>query len=148
MEQHSVRATSGMSGSSAEQPRIRIIVADDNPGLRTEMQRSLGTEFDVLAAVGDGQALIDAFDRLKPDVVVTDISMPLVDGFEAAAELRSRGESRVVFFTVHEEGVFFKEAMALGALGYVLKSSSPSLLAAAIRSAYAGRAFMSPEIDC
>ncbi len=147
MEQQLPAASSGMSGGSGEH-RIKIIVADDNAGLRTEIQRSLGTEFDVLAAVGDGQALIDAFDRLHPDVVVTDISMPLVDGFEAAAELRRRGESRVVFFTVHEEGVFFKEAKALGALGYVLKSSSPALLSAAIRSAYAGRAFSSPEIDC
>ncbi|MCC6395077.1 MAG: response regulator transcription factor [Bryobacterales bacterium] len=131
-----------------ETPRIRIVVADDNAGLRTEIQRSLGGEFEVLAAVADGRALIEAFDRLKPDVVVTDISMPLMDGFEAVAELRRRGDSRVVFFTVHEESVFFKEAKALGALGYVLKSSSPSLLAVAIRSAYSGQPFTSPEIDC
>jgi DNA-binding NarL/FixJ family response regulator len=148
MEQDSRETSHGTIGDFAEVPRIRIIVADDNAGLRMEIQRSLGVEFEVLAAVADGQALIEAFDRLKPDVVVTDISMPLVDGFEAAADLRRRGESRVVFFTVHEEGVFFKEAKALGALGYVLKRSSPSLLAAAIRSAYAGQAFTSPEVNC
>jgi len=129
-------------------PRIRIIVADDNDGLRKEIQRSLGMEFDVLAAVADGQALVDAVDQLKPDVVVTDISMPLLDGFEAAAELRRRGESRIVFFTVHEEEAFFEEAKALGALGYVLKRSAPSSLASAIRSAYVGKFFTSPEVHC
>lgn len=126
-------------------PKIRIVLADDNPGLRAEVHRNLVSEFEVVATVANGRELLEAFDRLKPDVVVTDISMPLVDGFEAAAELRLRGKPPVVFFTVHEDGAFFEEAKALGALGYVLKRSPPSVLAHAIRSAYEGHFFLSPE---
>jgi DNA-binding NarL/FixJ family response regulator len=127
-------------------PKIRIVLADDNPGLRAEVQRNLGSEFEVVATVANGRELLEAFDRLRPDVVVTDISMPLVDGFEAAAELCLRGKPPVVFFTVHEDGAFFEEAKALGALGYVLKRSPPSVLARAIRSAYEGHFFLSPEL--
>lgn len=127
-------------------PRIRIVLADDNPGLRAEVQRNLDSEFEVVATVANGRELLEVFDRLKPDVVVTDISMPLVDGFEAAVELRLRGKPPVVFFTVHEDSAFFEEAKALGALGYVLKRSPPSVLARAIRSAYEGHFFLSPEL--
>lgn len=132
--------------TESAQGKIRILLADDNPGLRAEVQRNLGREFEVVAAVADGQALLEAFDRFKPDVVVTDISMPVVDGFKAAAELRRRGKPPVVFLTVHEDGAFFEEAKALGALGYVLKRSPPSVLATAIRSAYEGHFFLSPEL--
>jgi len=124
--------------------KIRVLLADDNPGLLAQVKDSLGGEFEIVAAVADGRALLEAFDRYRPDVVVTDISMPLVDGLEAAAKLRLRGNPPVVFFTVHEDSVFLKEAKALGALGYVLKRSPPSVLAAAIRSAYAGSFFSSP----
>lgn len=132
--------------TEAKQSRIRIVLADDNSGLRMELHRRLSGEFDVLAAVADGQALLDAFDQYKPDVVVTDISMPVVDGLEAARRLRQRGGPPVVFFTVHADRAFVEEAKASGALGYVLKTSSPSSLAAAIRSAYEGNPFLSPEL--
>lgn len=130
--------------SNESQSRIRIILADNNPGLRAEVQRILESEFDIVAAVSDGEELLRAFNLLQPDVVVTDISMPHIDGFEAAAELQRRGMRRIVFFTVHEDGAFFDEAMTLGALGYVLKRSPPSVLATAIRAAYDGRRFASP----
>jgi DNA-binding NarL/FixJ family response regulator len=127
-------------------PKIRILLADDNPELLAQVQESLGGEFEIVAAVADGRALLEAFDRLKPDVVVTDISMPLVDGFEAATELRRRGKPPVVFLTMHDDGAFLEEAKVLGALGYVLKRSPPSVLAAAIRSAYEGHFFLSSKL--
>ena len=133
----------GMQGPCAGH-KIRILLADDNPALLDLVQKCLAVEFEVVAAVPDGKALLEAFDRLKPDVVVTDISMPQVDGFQAAAELRHRGKPPVVFFTVHDEGAFLKKAKALGALGYILKRSAPSVLVAAIHSAYEGRFFLSP----
>jgi DNA-binding NarL/FixJ family response regulator len=129
------------------QRRIRVVLADDNPGLRAEVQKHLGEEFDILAAVENGRALIEAFDRLRPDVIVTDVSMPVMDGFEAAVLLKERGGPPVVFFTVHDENAFFMEAKALGALGYVLKGSPPSVLASAVRAAYEGRAYASPGVE-
>jgi DNA-binding NarL/FixJ family response regulator len=124
--------------------RISVVLADDNPNLRAEVERSLGGEFDFLATVENGCALIEAWERFQPDVVVTDVSMPVMDGFEAVAELRRRGSPKVVFFTVHDEGALFDEARALGALGYVLKGSPPGILAKAIRAAKAGQSFVSP----
>lgn len=146
MDQCTVDFSAGAKQTGLSRPKIRVVLADDNPGLLAEVQRNLGSEFEVVATVANGLELLEAFDRLKPDVVVTDISMPFVDGFEAAIELRLRGKPPVVFFTVHEDCAFFEEAKALGALGYVLKRSPPSVLACAIRSAYEGHFFLSPEL--
>jgi DNA-binding NarL/FixJ family response regulator len=127
-------------------PRLRIVLADDNAAFLAQVRRRLVGEFEIVATVADGRALLEAFDRLKPDVVIADISMPLCDGFEAAAQLRLRGAPPVIFLTAHEDNAFFEEAKALGVLGYVLKRSSPSVLVAAIRSAYEGRFTSSPEL--
>lgn len=128
---------------ASEGRRIRVLLADDNPELRQHVIWNLEGEFEIVAIADDGQQLLREFDRCQPDVVVTDISMPLMDGFEAAAELQRRGQPPVVFFTVHEDDAFFLEAKALGGLGYVLKRSPPAVLAQAIRSAYQGIFFRS-----
>ena len=127
-------------------PRLKILLADDNPELLRELQRALDEEFEIVGTVADGQALLDECDRLHPEVIVTDISMPVMAGFEAVANLRRRGTAQVVFLTVHEEHAFVEEAKALGAMGYVLKRSRPSVLATAIRSANDGRFFLCPEL--
>jgi DNA-binding NarL/FixJ family response regulator len=127
-------------------PKLKILLADDNPELLRELQRALDEEFEIVGTVADGQALLDECDRLHPEVIVTDISMPVMDGFEAVAKLRRRGTAKVVFLTVHEEHAFVEEAKALGAMGYVLKRSRPSVLATAIRSANDGRFFLCPEL--
>ena len=126
--------------------RLKILLADDNPSLLREIQRVLGTEFEVVSTVADGQALLEQYDRLHPEVVVTDISMPLMDGFEAVAKLHHRGTPTVIFLTVHEEQAFVDEARALGAMGYVLKRSRPSELVDAVRCACEGRFFLCPEL--
>ncbi len=127
-------------------PRLKILLADDNPALLRELERALDKEFEIVGTVADGRALLEECDRLCPAVIVTDISMPVMDGFEAVAKLRHRGTAKVVFLTVHEEHAFVEEARALGAMGYVLKRSPPSVLAAAIRSANDGRFFLCPEL--
>ena len=132
--------------AGSETPRLTIALADDNPALLEELRLVLDKEFEIVSAVADGCALLEQYDRLHPEVIVTDISMPLMDGFEAAAHLRSRGAPKLVFLTVHEEQAFVEEAKALGAMGYVLKRSRPSVLADAIRSAYEGRFFLCPEL--
>jgi len=138
--------TKNPNGAGAAHPRLKILLADDNPSLLRELLLALDKEFEVVSTVADGRALLEACDRLHPDVIVTDISMPVLDGFEAVAKLRSRGTAKVVFLTVHEEHAFVEEAKALGAMGYVLKRSRPSVLAAAIRSANDGRFFLCPDL--
>lgn len=128
------------------QPRIKILLADDNPSLLLEFQRVLDKEFEIVSTAADGRALLEQYDRLRPEVIVTDISMPLMDGFEAVANLHHRGKPRVIFLTVHEEQAFVDEAKALGAVGYVLKRSRPSVLVDAIRTAHEGRFFLCPEL--
>ena len=133
-------------GSGSGHPRLKIVLADDNPALLREFQRVLEKEFDIVSTAANGRVLLEQYDRLHPEVIVTDISMPLMDGFEAVANLRRRGTPKVVFLTVHEEQAFVEEAKALGAMGYVLKRSRPSVLVDAIRSAHAGRFFLCPEL--
>ena len=133
-------------GADSGHSRLKIVLADDNPALLRELQRSLNKEFEIVGAVANGRALLEEYDRLRPEVIVTDISMPLMDGFEAVAKLSRKGAPKVVFLTVHEELAFVEEAKALGAMGYVLKRSRPSVLVDAIRSAHEGRFFLCPEL--
>ena len=134
-------------GSGSGRPRLKIALADDNPVLLREFQRVLDKEFEIVSAVANGRALLEQYHLLHPEVIVTDISMPLMDGFEAVAKLRHGGAPKVVFLTVHEEQAFVEEAKALGAMGYVLKRSRPSVLVDAIRSAHEGRFFLCPELS-
>jgi len=127
-------------------PRLKILLADDNSSLLRQLQLVLDREFEIVSTVADGHGLLEQYDRLHPEVVVTDISMPRMDGFEAVAKLHHREKAKVVFLTVHEELAFVEEAKALGAMGYVLKRSSPSVLADAIRSAHDGHFFLCPEL--
>ena len=130
-----------------DQRRLKILLADDNPSLLREIQRVLDQEFEIVSTVSDGHALLEQYDRLHPEVIVTDISMPVMDGFEAVAKLRRRGQPKVIFLTVHEEQAFVDEAKSLGAMGYVLKRSRPSVLVRAVHAAHEGRFFLSPEFS-
>ena len=135
------------NGAGPVHSRLKILLADDNPAMLRELQRVLDKEFEIVGTVEDGRELFEQCGRLHPEVIVTDISMPVMDGFEAVAKLRRRGTAKVVFLTVHEEQAFVEEAKALGAMGYVLKRSGPSVLADAIRSANDGRFFLCPELS-
>jgi DNA-binding NarL/FixJ family response regulator len=126
--------------------RARILLADDHKEIRDRAVRLLEPEFEVIGAVSDGQALVHAFAQLKPDVCVIDISMPFLNGIEAAIKLRENGsEAKVVFLTVNEDSDFVRAALRTGALGYVVKSRMASDLCVAIRGAIGGRLFVSPS---
>ena len=103
--------------------RARILLADDHPDLLKMVERHLEPEFEVVGMVLDGQLLLEEAMRLKPDVIVSDISMPLLNGIEAADQLKESGcQSRIVFLTVHSDPDFVPVCLAAGALGYVVKS--------------------------
>jgi DNA-binding NarL/FixJ family response regulator len=98
----------------------------------------------VVNRVGDGKSLLDEAVRLQPEVVVLDISMPVLNGLQAALELRRTGsKAKIVFLTVHEDPDYVRGAFAAGAQGYVVKSRLASDLPLAIREALAGRHFVS-----
>jgi DNA-binding NarL/FixJ family response regulator len=124
--------------------RARILLADDHPDLLKTVERLLETEFEVVGRALNGQLLLEEAMRLKPDVIVSDISMPLLNGMEAADQLKeSSCQSRIVFLTVHSDPDFVRECLAAGALGYVVKSRMITELVPAIREALAGHIFIS-----
>ena len=123
-------------------PRIRILLADDHKEIRDRVVGVLQKDFDVLDAVADGQSLLDAVSNLHPDLCLLDISLPVVNGLEAAHQLKKNGSCvKIVFLTVHEDRDFVRAAFDAGAAGYVLKRRIGSDLTIAIREALAGRTF-------
>jgi DNA-binding NarL/FixJ family response regulator len=101
----------------------------------------------VVGTATDGQQALEAVQDLKPDVLVLDISMPVMNGMETARRLKEVGaETRIVFLTVHDDPDFAREALAAGALGYVIKLRIASDLLAAIKEAHVGRSFLSPSL--
>ncbi len=107
----------------------------------------LVSEFDVVGTVTNGKALLSAAERLKPDVVIVDISMPILNGIEAVRRLKESGsQARVVFLTVHESSDYVRAALATGALGYVVKPHLAADLGVAIKEVHAGRSYLSPSI--
>ncbi len=127
--------------------RIRVRLADDHEAMLERVAGLLKTECDVVGTATDGQQALEAARDLKPDVLVIDISMPVMNGIETAHHLKEAGvEVRIVFLTVHDDPDFARAALEAGALGYVIKPRIASDLVAAIREAYAGRLFLSPTL--
>lgn len=110
--------------------------------------RSLLAEaFELVGVVADGRALVEAAQRLRPDVIVTDITMPQLNGLDALVALRKQNPvARVVFLTMHRDEAYARRALANGALGFVLKHSAPAELVLAIRAALDGKTFVTPAL--
>ncbi len=128
-------------------PMTRVLLAEDNSQMACMVESLLECSFEIVGTVDNGQALLDAEQRLGPDVCVIDIGMPVMDGIEAAKCLSARGATtRIVFLTMEND-----QELARHALGrdwsYVLKASMVSDLVEAIGAALAGRVFVSPAID-
>ena len=127
--------------------RARILVAEDHALMRQRVVRLLKGEFEVLEAVADGQALLEHAARLNPDVCVVDISMPIVNGIEAAGKLRRSGSTaKIVFLTLHNDSDFVRAAQKSGAEGYVIKAQMAVDLLVAVKEVLAGRTFLSSGI--
>jgi DNA-binding NarL/FixJ family response regulator len=124
--------------------RPRVLLGDDHVMFCEGLRAILNPHFDVVGIVENGQQLVTAAEQLKPDVVVADVSMPLLNGIGAARRLRkTKHPPKIVFLTMHADATFATEAFRAGAVGYVLKSSPSSEIVTAIQEAIRGRTHIS-----
>jgi DNA-binding NarL/FixJ family response regulator len=125
----------------------RVLLADDHRILAEGLRSLLEPEFDVVGVVADGRELVAAAKKSQPDVIVADITMPWLNGIEAAVLLRAKGiEAKVVFLTMHRDVGYARRAMEAGAAGFVLKHSAATELATAVREALRGQTYVTPLV--
>lgn len=127
--------------------RPRVLLADDHRLLREAFARLLETDCEVVGAVADGRAVLDEAPGLRPDVVVLDVAMPLLNGLDTARQLRRlMPEVKVIFLTMSEDPDVAAEAFRVGASGYLLKNSAAAELLQAIREVLLGRSYVTPLV--
>jgi DNA-binding NarL/FixJ family response regulator len=127
--------------------RPRVLLADDHTLLLEAFEKLLEPEYAVVGTVSDGRALLAMAAELKPDVIVLDIAMPLLNGLDAARQLKKTMPAiKLVFLTMSEDPDLAHEAFRIGASGYLLKTSASSELSMAINEALCGRSYVTPHI--
>jgi len=127
--------------------RPRVLIADDHAILLDAFRRLLEPQYDVVGTVTDGQALVQAAGALQPEIILADISMPHLNGLDAAEQLRVElPDAKLVFLTVSEDPQVAAEAIRRGASGYVLKKSAAAELFEALRQVLQGRTYVTPAI--
>jgi DNA-binding NarL/FixJ family response regulator len=124
-----------------------VLLADDHTIVAQGLASLLREDFDLVGTVGDGQALLDAAQQLRPDVIVADMAMPVMDGLEALRQLKAaRLDAKVIFLTMHADAQLATAALRAGASGYVLKHAAGEELIAAIQEVLQGRTYLTPLI--
>lgn len=127
--------------------RPRVLLADDHPVMLAGLRNLLETELEVVGAVADGWVLVEVAERLQPDLVITDVSMPGTNGIEATRLLQaSAPEVRVLILSIHAEPSCVRAAFDAGAWGYLTKSSAPEEIEHAVREVLADRFYVSPAV--
>ena len=127
--------------------RPRVLLADDHRMVAEGLKSLLGLEVELVGVVEDGFALLEAARKLRPDVIVADITMPHLNGIDALARLKQHNERvRVIFLTMHQDVAYARRALDAGASGYVLKHSAPAELIDAIHAALDGKTYVSPAL--
>ena len=127
--------------------KATVLIADDHQILAEGVRRMLEPEFKIVGVVSNGRELVEAAKALQPAVIVADVTMPALNGIDAAVLLREAGvTSKVVFLTMHRDVAYARRALEAGAAGYVLKHSVSSELVTAIRDALLGQTYLSPLI--
>ena len=127
---------------------VRVLLADDHVRLLAELRFRLDKVFEVVGAVEDGKQAVDATLRLDPDVLVLDISMPVLNGFEAAVRLRdSKCRTKIIILTTYEAPEYIEAAFCSGACAYVTKRHFTADLETAIREVVRGKTFISPSLS-
>ena len=127
--------------------KLRVLLADDHPNLLQLVRNSLEPILEVVGEVPDGKSLLEAEAKLHPDLIVTDISMPILNGIKAVEKLKESGcRAKVVFLTVHSDHEFVRACFEAGATGYVLKPRIATDLLIAMQAALVGHSFISPDL--
>jgi DNA-binding NarL/FixJ family response regulator len=127
--------------------RWKVLIADDHSMVIDGLRSLLEPEFEVVGAVNDGRAVLPEVRKLQPDVVVIDISMPLLNGLDCTRQLHDTGcTAKILILTMHPDATLAQEALAAGASGYLLKSSPGSELKGALKDVLQGRTYMSPGV--
>ena len=127
--------------------RPRVLLADDHRMVAEGLKALLPEEFELVGVVENGRAMIEAAEKLRPEVIVADISMPTLNGFEALARLRkSQPNVKVVFLTMHQNAAYARRALEAGASGFVVKHAAPEELVLAIHAALNGKTFITPSL--
>lgn len=128
-------------------PKPRLLLADDHELLLDGLRRVLEADYDLIGAVGDGRAAVAAYEQLQPDLLLLDIALPLLNGIEAARQVRRLApDARILFVTMQTDRVYVEEAFRAGGSGYVLKQAAASELVVAIRTVLRGRRYVSPHV--
>jgi DNA-binding NarL/FixJ family response regulator len=126
---------------------IRVVLADDNRAMLTEIATRLGVGFEVIGTAEDGEETIRVVEQTEPNVLVLDISMPLLNGLQVAARLCKSGcRAKIVFLTIHEQASYISAAFSSGGSAFVTKRHLASDLAPAIRAVVDGQTFLSPSL--
>ena len=127
--------------------KTRILLADDHQIVLEGLKNLLEPEFEIVGTVEDGRALVSQALKLHPDVIVVDISMPLLNGIEAVRQIKKIDEqSKIIFLTMHPDVTYATSAFDAGASGYVLKNSASRELVTAIKAAVQGKTYGTPII--
>jgi DNA-binding NarL/FixJ family response regulator len=127
--------------------RPRLLLADDHTIVLEGITRLLQNEYDLLPPASDGQLLVETAMRTNPDVIVADISMPILNGIEAVRQIRKKGlKAKVIFLSMHADIEWATEALAVGASGYVIKQSAAVELSHAIQEALHNRTYITPRV--
>src|SRR5262245_40199524 len=127
--------------------RIRLLLADDHVMFAQGLESLLRDEFELLGTVTNGEQLVEATLRLNPDVILVDVSMPVLNGFDAVRKIKVSGnDAKIIFLTMHNDASLLAEAFRCGASGYVLKQAAGEELATAIREVARGGNYISPLV--
>lgn len=128
-------------------PKPRVLLADDHSLVLEGFRRILEDQCELVGMVEDGRALLEAAQKVKPDMVILDISMPLLNGIDAATQIKKNQPSvKVIFVTMHSDADYVRSAFEAGASGYLLKRSAVDELEQAIRAVWAGHTYITPLI--
>lgn len=129
--------------------KLRVLIAEDHKTVREGIKLLVNgqTDMEVVGEAGDGESAIKLFEELDPDIIVMDISMPVLNGLKATKRLRSKfPRSKILTLTRHTDDGYLRQLIAAGASGYVLKQSAPAELINAIRSIGSGNSFLDPSL--
>lgn len=125
--------------------KARILLGDDHALILDGLRNALQTHYEIAGLAKDGRALVQAAEKLKPDLIVVDISMPLLNGFEAAKQIKKiLPQVKLIFLSQHLNPAYLKQALKLGASGYVLKADATEELQEAITTVLRGRTYITP----